>query len=90
MLVEPVACWCCGASSSPVVRLGKHDEVALCLACAHDVHRRAQAHEDAGVHSSGSVVRVALRSARAGVVRHGLHRAPVLGPLLRWLGGRLP
>ena len=87
-----VACWCCGQNrpESDVVRLGDHPEVAVCLRCAHYLHQRARAREDAARHSTGARLRDGLRVARGLVMRRGWHRAPVIGPVLRWLGPRLP
>lgn len=85
-------CWCCGETQagSPVVRLGAHPEVVLCLRCAHFVHRRAQGHEDAGDDSLATRGRGAVRAAESFVIRHGLQHKPMIGPVLRWLGPRLP
>ncbi len=89
---QPVECWCCGQTrtESAVVRLGRHPEVALCLSCAHFVHRRARTCEDVGVRSPGATGRGVLRAATAGVVRRDWHRKPVVGPALRWFGSRRP
>lgn len=87
-----VMCWCCGEQQdeSSVVRLGDHPEVTLCLRCAHFVHRRAQALEDAGVRTVATRVRGVVRACESLVVQHDVLRKPVIGPLLRWLGPRLP
>jgi hypothetical protein len=91
-VADSVACWCCGEQQgeSTVVRLGNHPEVALCLRCAHFVHRRARAHEDVGMHTLATRGRDLLRSAESFVVEHDWQHKPVVGPLLRWLGLRLP
>lgn len=85
-------CWCCGDRNgeSSVVRLGDHPEVMLCLRCAHSIHRRAQAIEDAGVRTMATRVRGVVRTSESFVIRYGLQRKPLIGPLLRWLGPRLP
>lgn len=85
-------CWCCGDqhAESSVVRLGDHPEVTLCLRCAHFVHRRAQAIEDAGVRTMATRARDVVRTSESFVIQHGLQCKPVIGPLLRWLGTRLP
>ena len=87
-----VPCWCCGErqNESSVVCLGEHPEVALCLRCAHFVHRRAQAVEDAGVRTMATRARDAVRAGESFVIRHDLQHKPVIGSLLRWLGPRLP
>jgi hypothetical protein len=87
-----VACWCCGRqrAESDVVRLGSHPEVAVCLGCAHFLHQQARTREDAARPSPASRVRDGLRAGRRVVMRRGWHEAPVLGPLLRRLGRRLP
>lgn len=87
-----VDCWCCGEAQggSAVVRLGNHPEVALCLRCAHFLHRRAQAQEDARVHTLAARGRDVLRSVESFVIQHDVQHQPVIGPLLRWLGPRLP
>lgn len=89
---DSIECWCCGQpqDESSVVRLGNHPEVALCLRCAHFVHRRAQAHEDVGVHTLATRGRDVLRAAKAFVIQHELQHKAVIGPLLRWLGPWLP
>ena len=87
-----VACWCCGRPrpERDVLRLGEHPEAAVCLGCAHFLHQRARAREDAARPSPAARGRDALRAARGLVVRHGGQTRPVSGPLLRWLGTRLP
>jgi hypothetical protein len=85
-------CWCCGQQrpADAVVRLGDHPEVAVCLACAHVVHQRARAIEDAQRPSAASRARDGLRAARRVVLARRWHEKPVIGPVLRWLGARLP
>ena len=87
-----VACWCCGNTrpESAVVRLGSHPEVAVCLRCAHFVHQQARSREDAARSSPASRVRDGLRAARRLVMRRGWQQTPVIGPVFRWLGPRLP
>ncbi len=87
-----VVCWCCGRpkGEQDVVRLGDHPEVAVCLDCAHFLHRSARSREDERRPSPARRVRDVLRAARALVIRRGWQRLPVIGPLLRWLGARLP
>ena len=89
---DGVACWCCGAlrGEADVVRLGDHPEVAVCLGCAHFLHQRARAREDESRPSPAAKARDLLRAARQPVIRHGWHERPVIGPLLRRLGTRLP
>ena len=87
-----VACWCCGAPrpEEELVRLGDHPEVAVCLGCAHFLHQRARAREDELRPSPAGRARDLLRAGRQLVIRHGWHDRPVIGPLLRRLGTRLP
>lgn len=87
-----VLCWCCGDSrdESAVVRLGSHPEVAVCLRCAHFLHQQARSREDAARPSPASRVRDGLRAGRRLVMRRGWQHAPVIGPVFRWLGRRLP
>jgi hypothetical protein len=87
-----VQCWCCGVGRPPdaVVHLEDHPEVALCLPCAHFVHQQARSREDAARPSPSARVRDVLRAGRRQVLRRGWQTKPVLGPLLRWLGRRLP
>jgi hypothetical protein len=87
-----VACWCCGERHQEldVVRLGEHPEVAVCHGCAHFLHQRARAQEDAARPSPATRVRDLLRATRELVIRRGWHTRPVIGPLLRRLGTRLP
>src|SRR3954470_24904220 len=87
-----VACWCCGQPTpeANVLRLGEHPEAAVCLGCAHFLHQRARAQEDAARPSLAARARDVLRAARGLVVRHGWQNLPVIGPLLRRLDTRLP
>ena len=87
-----VVCWCCGRGrpESEVVRLGEHPETAVCLGCAHFLHQRARAREDAARPSPASRARDGIRAARRSVIRHGWHTLPGIGPVLRRLGARLP
>jgi hypothetical protein len=87
-----VTCWCCGQTrpESAVVRLGGHPEVAVCLGCAHYLHRQACGREDLARPSAAGRIRDALRASRRFVMRRGWHEKPVIGPVLRWLGQRLP
>lgn len=86
------ACWCCAwtGPESGVVRLGGHPEVAVCLRCAHWLHQQARGREDAARPSPATRVRDVLRAGRRFVVRRGWHQKPVIGPVLRRLGPRLP
>jgi hypothetical protein len=88
----PTRCWCCGQerAEAGVVRLGDHPEVAVCLRCAHFLHQRARGREDAARPSPAALVRDGLRAGRRSVMRHGLQHQPLIGPVLRWLGPRLP
>jgi hypothetical protein len=88
-----VVCWCCGKrgyAEPAIVRLGEHPEVAVCLGCAHFLHQRARAREDAARPSPATRARDLLRAARGLVIRRGWHTWPVIGPVLRLLGSRLP
>jgi hypothetical protein len=87
-----VACWCCGALRAPafVVHLGNHPEVAVCLRCAHFLHKQARGREDALRSSPAARVRDVLRAVRWQVVRRGWHHKPVIGRLLRGLGKHTP
>jgi hypothetical protein len=87
-----VACWCCGQRrpEPEVVRLGEHPEVAVCHGCAHFLHQRARAQEDAARPSPATRARDLLRAVRGLVIRRGWHTRPLIGPLLRRLGTRLP
>jgi hypothetical protein len=73
-----------------VVRLGGHPEVAVCLPCAHVLHQQARGLEDADRPSLAGRLRAGLRVGRRLVMRRGWQHAPVIGPVLRWLGPRLP
>jgi hypothetical protein len=85
-------CWCCGTRQpeTSVVRLGNHNEVAVCLRCAHFLHQQARGREDALRPSPAGRARDELRKARRAVNRRGWHQQPVIGRPLRWLGKRLP
>jgi hypothetical protein len=87
-----VACWCCGKryAEPQIVRLGEHPQVGVCLGCAHFLHRQARAREDAARSSPATRARDLLRAARELVIRRGWHNVPLIGPVLRRLGSRLP
>ena len=85
-------CWCCGQprSTDDVVHLGNHPEVAVCLGCAHFLHQRARAREDELRPSAAGRARDGLRAVRGVVIARRWHEKPLIGPVLRWLGTRLP
>jgi hypothetical protein len=85
-------CWCCGNEqpSGKMINLGSHPEVTVCLRCAHSLHNQARAREDADRPSPPARARGWLRAGRRYVMRRDWHRKPVIGPVLRWLGPRLP
>jgi hypothetical protein len=87
-----VRCWCCGQRrpAESVVHLGEHPEVAVCLNCAHFLHQRARSIEDAQRRSAAARARDGVRAVRQLVIARHWHEKPVIGPLLRWLGARLP
>ncbi len=87
-----VRCWCCAElqPAEDVVHLGNHPEVAVCLECAHVLHQRARAVEDARHPSAASRARDGLRAVRRLVIAQRWHEKPGVGPVLRWLGARLP
>ena len=87
-----LVCWCCGQHQSPedVVHLGDHPEVAVCLGCAHFLHQRARAREDELRPSAAARARDGLRAVRNLVMAWRWHEKPLIGPVLRWLGTRLP
>lgn len=87
-----LVCWCCGRhqSAEDVVHLGDHPEVTVCLPCAHFLHQRARAREDEQAPSPAARVRDGVRAVRGLVMRHGWQNRPLIGPVLRWLGPRLP
>ena len=91
-MTAEVACWCCGRGrqEDDVVRLGGHSEVAVCLSCAHVLHQQARGREDAQRPSPAGRARDVLRAGRRLVIRRGWQNEPVIGPVLRWLGARLP
>jgi hypothetical protein len=62
----------------------------VCLACAHFLHQRARSVEDARRPSAAARARDGLRAVRRLVIARGWHEKRVIGPLLRWLGARLP
>jgi hypothetical protein len=89
---DGVRCWCCGrrTPSDAVVHLGNHPEVVVCLRCAHFVHQRARAIEDAQRPSPAGRMRDGLRAGRRLVTARRWHEKPLIGGVLRWLGARLP
>jgi hypothetical protein len=86
------ACWCCGQqyAERELVRLGSHPEVAVCGRCARFLVRRSRAQRDEYAPSAGARARAVLDRSRDVVIEHGWHRLPVVGPVLRWMGDRLP
>ena len=87
-----VGCWCCGKQvrHDLTVRLGNHPEVAVCLGCAHYLHRQAWSREDSRRRSIGSALRNGLRSGRGVVLQRRWHEKAVVGDGLRWLGRHMP
>jgi ribosome-binding protein aMBF1 (putative translation factor) len=87
-----VRCWCCGRlhRAEDVVHLGEHPEVAVCLRCAHFLHHQSRAREDARRPSPATRARDVLRAGRRLVIRRNWQHTPVIGPVLRRLGPRLP
>ena len=85
-------CWCCGqrALSGQMVHLGNHPEVALSLRCARFVAHQAGEIEDRQRVGPAVLAREVVRRVRSGVVEHGWHDKPIVGPGLRWLGRHLP
>jgi hypothetical protein len=85
-------CWCCGTHHPPeqMVQLGNHPEVTICPRCTVFLRNRAREIEDRDRGGVGVLARDGMRQGREWVVEHGLHRNPVLGPPLRWLGRHLP
>jgi hypothetical protein len=73
-----------------IVHLADRPEVGVCLGCAHFLHQRARAREDELRPSPGARARDGLRAVRGLVVTRRWHEKPVIGPVLRWLGPRLP
>jgi hypothetical protein len=57
---------------------------------AHFLHQQARARKDAAWPSPATQGRDVLRAARRLGIRHGWHSWPVIGPVLRRLGTRLP
>jgi hypothetical protein len=87
-----LVCWCCGRHQpiADVLRVGEHPEVVVCLGCAHRLRRVARAREDQRSPSPVTRDRDGLRALRGLGMRRGWHTRPVVGPVLRWLGTRLP
>ena len=85
-------CWCCGSHqrADDLVHLGNHPEVGVCLGCAHYLHQQARSREDAAHPSPAARARDGLRAARSLVIARRWHEKPLIGPLLHWLGRRLP
>ncbi len=85
-----VACWCCGEVRHPVVHLGEHPEVIVCLRCAHDLHHRAVVTEDERRPSVAAWARDVLRSGRRFVMDRDLQNKPGIGRVLQWMGRFMP
>jgi hypothetical protein len=84
------SCWCCGREKpqSRLLRLGARPEAAVCTDCAMHLRRRAGAQATRNpvirhLHTAGNRV-------RDGVMATGVHKKPVVGPVLRWINRRLP
>ena len=83
-------CWCCGREEQEtrLLRLGARPEAAVCLDCVAHLKHRARTHED-----PSPVVRrlrTVVRQSRDAVMRTGLHKQPIVGPILRWVNRRSP
>lgn len=91
-VADAAACWCCGHSLTVgrAVSLGNHPEVEICLPCAHYLHRRANAYEDALRPSPATRIRDWMRAARGGIIQRQWHQKPIIGRPLRWLGRHTP
>jgi hypothetical protein len=89
---EDEQCWCCSQSRprEQMVHLGNHPEVALCVRCAHFVHKQAWKIEDGTRAGALAGARDAFRRVRREVVRRGWQHSSLFGPALRWLGKHLP
>jgi hypothetical protein len=87
-----VQCWCCDSvdAHDRMVHLGNHQEVHLCLRCAHFVHQQAWEIEDEGKGGSAAFARDRFRRLRAEVMQRGWHQNRFIGGRLRWLGKYLP
>jgi hypothetical protein len=73
-----------------MLHLGNHPEVAVCINCAHFLHKEATGIEDSSKAGLGPRARDAFRSVRRAVVQRGWHRSPLIGRPLKWLGRYLP
>lgn len=89
---DDVECWCCGSRQrdQDMVHLGNHPEVAVCVRCAHSLHKWAGEIEDRNRHAPTARARDGFRRIRKTVVQHGRHHAHGVGRSLRWLGRYLP
>jgi hypothetical protein len=60
---ERLDCWCCGSGSdeAQLIRLSRHPQVAVCLRCAHFLHRQARGREALQRPSIGARLRAAIR-----------------------------
>jgi hypothetical protein len=87
-----VQCWCCDSvdARNRMVHLGNHQEVHLCLRCAHFVHQQAWEIEDEGKGGPAAFARDRFRRLRAEVMQQGWHQNRFIGGKLRWLGKYLP
>jgi hypothetical protein len=83
-------CWCCGRQQpeTRLLRLSARPDAAVCLDCVAHLRQRARAHEDPPpVARQLNTIASRLRGA---VMIIGLHKKPVIGPLLRWVNRRSP
>jgi hypothetical protein len=89
---DDTTCWCCGQTHPPaeMVHLGNHPEVGVCTRCAHSLHTWAWQLEDKAKTGPGARARNAFRTVRHTVMDKGLHRNPIIGRPLKWLGKHLP
>jgi hypothetical protein len=88
----PTECWCCGTQydSLQMVSLGNHPEVTICLRCVDSLRSRAGEVADRSRTGLPARARSEMRRARQQVIQRGWHRNRFLGPVLRWLGRRVP
>lgn len=88
-ITEMSECSCCGRkfTETRIVRLLCHPAIGLCFGCARWLHGQARQQADAERSTVAARIRDVARLPRRVVIDHGWHNRPVIGRVLRWLGG---
>lgn len=75
-------------TAAGLLSLGARPEAAVCLDCATHLHRRARARQNPP--AAARRPHAAAERLRGAVTHAGLHRKPVISPVLRWISRQAP